>query len=418
MMKTDSVEQGMNPLNTVYENVDYAAVYSYNFYRANNGDLSDAFGDDIGAYLKHFVEYGMQEGRQGNARFSVHSFRKQHPELESLFGDNLKFYYMEYCRNPEYEAQEKKQPVSLEMNVQDGLQKEILEKAQKCNLILLRELDRVCRKYGLKYYLICGTLLGAVRHKDFVPWDDDVDVAMTRADFEILKQIAKDEWNGEKFLFVDYCDMKNGAFLDFMSRLVYMEEEVPVITFQKIRGKGREDIDNHIPLDIYILDNASDNEKKHKRQTMILQGLYGMGMGHRAYIDFSEYEDTAADLQKKIRLLINTGRIIPLKLIFKIYEHVRRKYNKRETENYIMSNGFIFCIPWKHKREWFGNGTYVMIGEDKFMAPANWDAYLRKQYGDYMRLPAVEDRHPTHTFGATGIYHRIDYTKGTERMEI
>ncbi len=396
---------------------DYSSVYSYEFYKANNGDLNDAFGDNEELYFKHFIEYGMKEGRRGNVRFEVNSFRKAHPELEALFGDKLEFYYKEYMKNPEY-AFEKEPMKELEMNVQGEEQIEILHKAQECNRILLRELDRVCKKYGIRYYLICGTLLGAIRHKGFIPWDDDADVAMTRHDFEILKKVASDEWDGKEFLFVDYNELGNGAFLDFMSRLVYMKEEVPVITFQKIRGKGRRDIDNHVPLDIYILDNASDDEKKHMRQTKILQGIYGLGMGHRAYIDFSEYEDTPAKLQKQIKFLIRVGKVLPLSWICFAYEKVRQLYNKQETENYIMSNGFIFCIPWKHKKEWFAKGSYVGIDGEKFMAPANWDAYLQKQYGDYLRLPSVEDRHPTHTYGATGIYHRIDYTKGTERMEL
>ena len=60
-------------------------------------------------------------------------------------------------------------------------QEEYLEKAHEVLLKLLLEFDRVCKKYDVQYYLICGSLLGAVRHQDFIPWDDDVDVAMTRA---------------------------------------------------------------------------------------------------------------------------------------------------------------------------------------------------------------------------------------------
>ena len=67
-------------------------------------------------------------------------------------------------------------------------QEEYLEKAHEVLLKLLLEFDRVCKKYDVQYYLICGSLLGAVRHQDFIPWDDDVDVAMTRADFDKVKK--------------------------------------------------------------------------------------------------------------------------------------------------------------------------------------------------------------------------------------
>ena len=302
----------------------------------------------------------------------------------------------------------------LKMDIHTQEQLDILKKAQTCNKVLLRELDRVCKKYRLRYYLICGTLLGAVRHRSFVPWDDDADVAMTRRDFEKLKKHAKEEWDGKEFLFVDYCDMKHGAFLDYMSRLVYMKEEVPVITFRKIHGKGRSDIENHIPLDIYILDNASDDEKKHDRQTKLLQGLYGLCMGHRAYVIFREYADQPADRKRLIKLLVSVGKWIPLKLLFMMYEVVRRWYNHTKTETYIMSNGFIFCLPWKFEKQWFAKGSKVVIDGEVFTGPADWDAYLRKQYGEYQNLPPVQYRHPTHTYGASGIYHTVDYS-GSKR---
>lgn len=139
-------------------------------------------------------------------------------------------------------------------------EQEYLAQAHRILKLLLSEFDRVCQKYDLRYYLICGSLLGAVRHGDLIPWDDDVDVAMPCKDFEILMQHVKEEWGlGEDIMFLNYNQMGNGTFLDYMTRLVYMKEEIPVNIFRKIKGKGREDVDNHLPMDIYVLDNASDN---------------------------------------------------------------------------------------------------------------------------------------------------------------
>ena len=93
-------------------------------------------------------------------------------------------------------------------------QEEYLEKAHEVLLKLLLEFDRVCKKYDVQYYLICGSLLGAVRHQDFIPWDDDVDVAMTRADFDKVKKHFKEEWSEGDFVFVDYNELGKGVFLD------------------------------------------------------------------------------------------------------------------------------------------------------------------------------------------------------------
>lgn len=398
----------------VYQGVDYTPVFSVNYYREAYSDLREAFGDDAQAYFDHFISFGMNEGRQGKLDFSIREFLEQHPSLKGKYGKNLAAYYQEILTNPEY-TKELGRPY-IGINVEPGEPMEILRRAQRFNMILLKELDRVCKKYHLKYYLICGTLLGAVRHKSFVPWDDDADVAMTRKDFEVLKSIASSEWDGKDFLLLEYDQMGRDTFLDYMSRLVYMKDEVPIITFNKIKGKGRSDMENHIPLDIYILDNASNNERKHYYHTLALQGIYGLAMGHRTYIDYSEYEHAPKEIQRKVKLLVRLGHIMPLRFIFWLYEHVRQMYNKIETDSYIMSNGFIFCLPWKFKKEWFGEGGEGIIDGMTLMTPSDSDAYLRKQYGDYMRLPAVENRMPTHTLGASGIYYTVNYNDGNEKL--
>lgn len=281
-----------------------------------------------------------------------------------------------------------------------------LENAHRINMILLKELDRVCEKYNLKYYMICGTLLGAVRHQGVIPWDDDVDVAMTRADFEVLKKVAKDEWKNGDFEFVDYDNLGRGTFLDYMSRLLYMKEEIDINVFRKIRGKGRKDIDNHLPLDIYVLDNAADEPKKHEDMILLMKILYGFGMGHRAYVDFSDYEDQPEDMQKKIKTLVRVGRFIPMKIISYAYEKIRQMYNNVDGKYYIMSNGFIGCLGWRFRKEWFGEGVRMPFEGEQFIAPRMYHEYLTEFYGDYMKLPPEEKRKPTHSAEADGIHHR------------
>ena len=68
-----------------------------------------------------------------------------------------------------------------------------LLKVQKANLILLEEIDRICRKHNISYMLDAGTLLGAIRHGGFIPWDDDADIAMRRQDWEVFRRVARME---------------------------------------------------------------------------------------------------------------------------------------------------------------------------------------------------------------------------------
>lgn len=79
----------------------------------------------------------------------------------------------------------------------------LMKKVWSVELDLLSELDRVCKKYDIKYYAAFGTLLGAVRNKGFIPWDDDIDVCMLRDDYARLKEVAKDEFSG-KYYYQDW----------------------------------------------------------------------------------------------------------------------------------------------------------------------------------------------------------------------
>lgn len=282
---------------------------------------------------------------------------------------------------------------------------EYLENAHRILKILLKEFDRVCTKYGIRYYLICGSLLGAARHGDLIPWDDDVDVAVPREDFNKLLKIVKKEWkDNPDFMFLNYNQMGNHAFLDYMTRLVYMKEEIPVNIFKKIRGKGRADVDNHLPIDIYVMDNASDSEWFHNFQTKFIQGLYGLAMGHRAYIKESDYDNRDDKTQRLVKIASSIGKIIPLSWILGCYEWVRKWNRHKKCENYFESNGFIYCIPWKFRQEWFGEGTRLKLGELEVNVPKDYKAFLKMHYTDFEQYPPMEVRKPTHSVDASGIF--------------
>lgn len=284
-------------------------------------------------------------------------------------------------------------------------QQEYLDNAHRILKILLKEFDRVCTKYGIRYYLICGSLLGAARHGDLIPWDDDVDVAVPREDFNKLLKIVKTEWkDNPDFMFLNYNQMGNHAFLDYMTRLVYMKEEIPVNIFKKIRGKGRADVDNHLPIDIYVMDNASDSEWFHNFQTKFIQGLYGLAMGHRAYIKESDYTNRDDKTQRLVKIASSIGKIIPLSWILGCYEWVRKWNRHKKCENYFESNGFIYCIPWKFRQEWFGEGTRLKLGELEVNVPKDYKAFLKMHYTDFEQYPPMEVRKPTHSVDASGIF--------------
>lgn len=94
---TGSTVYNSSSAGTWYGGYNYANVYDYNYYRNNNPDLIPTFGDNAAAYLTHFVNYGMAEGRQAISSFNVYTYRGQHPELVARYGDDLASYYKHAC---------------------------------------------------------------------------------------------------------------------------------------------------------------------------------------------------------------------------------------------------------------------------------------------------------------------------------
>ena len=88
------------------------------------------------------------------------------------------------------------------------LDKSTLRKLQLVELEMLIELDRICRKNNIKYTIIGGTLIGALRNKGFIPWDDDIDVAMLRSEYEKFRDACKKDLDKTRFYFQDHRNTK------------------------------------------------------------------------------------------------------------------------------------------------------------------------------------------------------------------
>ena len=132
---------------------------------------------------------------------------------------------------------------------------------QKVELDILLEADKICKELDIKYYLIGGTLLGAVRHGGFIPWDVDIDIAMLRRDYEIFRDYCiKNNSNGKLF-YEDYTTEKNHSECHAILKL--KGTEVRYTT----RSKDKYTLQhNGIYMDIFPLDFAPNEYKKQKKQ--------------------------------------------------------------------------------------------------------------------------------------------------------
>lgn len=269
--------------------------------------------------------------------------------------------------------------------------------------LLMKEFDRVCQEHDLHYYIICGSLIGVVRHRGFIPWDDDIDIAMPRGDFKKLKKIARKVWNNDTFKFLNWMDIGGGAFLDCMPRLFYMKEHLPTKCFDKIAGKATADIEDRMFLDIYIMDSAHKSDKMNALITNCMKGIYNLMMGHRGNIDYEEYRAIVSDkIIKWMKRIHRIGRFLPIRFLAFWYEAFARSGNfNRKAPDYIMQSCAIRCIELKYPKAHFGEGQRLPFEGISVMVPSDYDAQLNAmRYRNYMEFPRMSIRKPSHYFNS------------------
>ncbi len=272
-----------------------------------------------------------------------------------------------------------------------------LQKVHEANLDILRAIDAVCRKHHISYMIDSGTLLGAVRHKGFIPWDDDVDLLFRREEFDAFCKV-KDELP-DKLELVMPDEYRNGkAFYDFVPRVIYKNS----------RRHAEDDADqsfyegklNHLWVDLFILDRLPDSKLLGRLCRLRQQIVFGLGMGHRRQLDFSKYQG----VQKlEVKLLSSVGRHLPMPWIFRLQERWARQYTDRVnrigrlTRQSYFSNyqpDFQYCVV---DNSWEEPAIEFPFEGESFLGPRDWDRVLKMLYGDYMQLPPEEKRVPSHS---------------------
>ncbi|MBO5573447.1 MAG: LicD family protein [Clostridium sp.] len=266
-----------------------------------------------------------------------------------------------------------------------------LTEVHRANLIMLKEIDRICRKYNLKYILDSGTLLGAVRHHGFIPWDDDVDIAMTRNNYEMFQRVAKRELP-EGITLLRPEDIRKGeVFYDFTARLIYekskrySENEETAFYDERL---------NHLWIDIFVIDRIPDSRYGDRAARFLQKAVYGLAMGHRRDLDYEKY--SPAD-RLRVHVLAGAGKLIPMPAIYRLQKKLAAKDRKKKTKHMYYTN---YAPDWMYvtlKSRWLEEVIDIPFEDTVLMAPAAYDEMLRQLYGDYMQLPPKDKRHPEHS---------------------
>lgn len=263
------------------------------------------------------------------------------------------------------------------------------EELKSVEFNLLKKIDRICHDNGWKYSLCGGTLLGAIRHKGFIPWDDDIDIAMPRTDYiAFLKYIQK---HGETdkirivapkisedyaYLFAKVCDVDT-----------VMEEE----------NFKRDNLEMGVYVDVFPIDGLGDSEDAKRnfeatrfdRELLVARNWkrFFRSKTHAWYIEPIRFAFWV------ISRFVSTNRLV---------DRVEEYYAQFPIEK--SECAAIICGSYREKEimptEILNSFTEVEFEGKRFMAFKEYDKYLRKIYGDYMKLPPKEKQITHHMFKA------------------
>lgn len=256
-----------------------------------------------------------------------------------------------------------------------------MKKVWAIELGLLDELVRVCKKYKITYYADSGTLIGAIRHKGFIPWDDDIDIAMMRNDYNKLLAVAEKEFKYPFFLQNTYTDKE---YLRGHSQLRNSETTgCTIADADKPFNRG-------IFIDIFPMDNIPDGKLQlyiHKKRLKVLWKMMFAGLYYKKTDKHTVKGHLFGLCMKKI------FRIVDYRKCFKYYEKLCSKYNDRECK--LIS--YIEYSLGKEKHQWekkwfegYHEEPFEMIN---IAVPDGYDARLKKEYGDYMTIHHAQTSH-------------------------
>lgn len=248
---------------------------------------------------------------------------------------------------------------------------------QKVILHIAKDIDLLCRENDIQYYLLGGSAIGAIRHKGFIPWDDDLDIIMDNTNYEKFLSVCTQKLDKEKY------------FLQIGTR------DWP-LNFSKVRLKGTvlNELEGYSPnsdmsgiyVDVFKMDNISDNP-------IIGRWQYFCGKYYLCY-QLAERTYLKASLKKKIMMLLS----FPLKItsIRNFVINQTTMFNNQETKYW----GFLYGrTKWKTsvvEKCKFGKPAYVQFADTLLPVPEKWHDYLTQVFGDYMKLPPVEQQKGLH----------------------
>jgi lipopolysaccharide cholinephosphotransferase len=261
------------------------------------------------------------------------------------------------------------------------MQQTELKHLQQVLLYIIKDIDKLCTLHGIEYYLTGGSALGAIRHRGFIPWDDDLDILMTSDNYKKFCHICKTELDTQKYYFQEGLIDWHLNFSKIRLKGTYMEEvEADYSIAKENRG---------IFVDIFKLDNVSSSKWKQFWQYFCAKVWLSYMLGRRTY-------QSASGKQKRMMFFAN---ILSIPAIKKFFHHQVERYDNCAVDYYGLFFGRTRFHNSIMKREVYGHPVRVPFEDIELPVPEKVHEHLIGLFGNYMQLPPEEKRRPIHTTG-------------------
>ena len=268
---------------------------------------------------------------------------------------------------------------------------EELKKIHAVLLGMLKDISAVCKKHDITWLLTGGSALGAVRHQGFIPWDDDVDINMTRENFEKFAAVFEEEL-GDKYVLAKPGDENFACHYPKIFK-----------KGTKFRGIHTSDYtEDGFFIDIFILENAYDNKLRrflHGIKCTFYLGVISCVRIKEFHDDFFRYTKNNPKALRAVKSRIRIGRLFGYKSLqswIKSAEKCFSKVKNNNTKFVVMTSGVKHYFGEMYLRDKMCITKEVAFENCFFPVPQDCDYYLTVRYGDYMNIPPVEQRrhHP------------------------